>query len=42
VRVLTLVTLVTFDCRLFDIATSVSEVGAAVYWPPVLRLQGQP
>ena len=41
VRVLTLVTLVTLDCGLFDIAPSVSGVGAAVYSPAVLRLRGQ-
>ena len=41
-RVLTLVTLVTLDCRPFDIATSVSEAAAAVYSPTVLRLRGQP
>ena len=34
-------TLVTLNCRAFDIATSVSEVVAAVYSPTVLRLRGQ-
>ena len=34
-------TLVTLDCRPFDIATSVGEAAAAVYSPAVLRLQGQ-
>jgi hypothetical protein len=35
------VTLVTLDCRPFDIATSVSEADAAVYSPTVLRLRAQ-
>jgi hypothetical protein len=34
-------TLVTVDCRPFDIAMSVSEVDAAVYSPAVLRLRSQ-
>ena len=34
-------TLVTLDCRPFDIARSVSEVDAAVYSPAVLRLRDQ-
>ena len=34
-------TLVTLDCRPFDIAMSVSEVRAAVYSPTVLRLRDQ-
>ena len=34
-------TLVTLDCRPFDIATSVGRVNAAVYSPAVLRLRGQ-
>jgi hypothetical protein len=35
-------TLVTLDCRPFDILKSVSRVDAAVYSPAVLRLRGQP
>lgn len=35
-------TLVTLDCRPFDITTSVGEADAAVYSPAVLRLRGQP
>ena len=38
-RVLTDATLVTLDCRPFDIAVSVSETDAAVYSPAVLRLR---
>jgi len=38
---LTLVTLVTLDCRPFDIATSVAEALAAVYSPAVLLLRDQ-
>ena len=34
-------TLVTLDCRAFDIAMSVSEAAAPVYSPAVLRLRGQ-
>jgi len=33
-------TLVTLDCRHFDIATSVGEPDAVVYSPAVLRLKG--
>jgi len=32
---------VALDCRPFDIAPSVGRFDAAVYSPPVLRLQGQ-
>jgi hypothetical protein len=39
VRVLTLVTLVTVDCTLFDIEMSVIGGGDGVYSPPVLRLR---
>jgi hypothetical protein len=35
-------TLVTLDCRPFDIMKSVAEAVAAVYSPTVLRLRGQP
>jgi len=34
-------TLVTLDCRPFDIATSVGLANAAVYSPAVLRLKAQ-
>ena len=34
-------TLVTLECKPVDIAMSVSEVNAAVYWPPVLRPRDQ-
>ena len=35
-------TLVTLDCRAFDIMKSVSETVPSVYSPAVLRLRGQP
>ena len=35
------VTLVTLDCTPFDIASSVSDAGSAVYSPAVLRLRDQ-
>jgi hypothetical protein len=40
-RVVARLTLVTLDCRPFDIAMSVSETDAAVYSPAVLRLRDQ-
>ena len=35
-------TLVTLDCRLVDISSSVHAAAGAVYSPTVLRLRGQP
>ena len=41
-RAVPCLTLVTLDCTPFDIATSVSEKGGAVYSPTVLRLRDHP